>query len=314
MRYAWLFPGQGAQSVGMGRALAESSSAARAVFDEADDALGFSLSKLCFDGPEEELTLTKYTQPAIVTVSVAALAALREAIPNLPDPAFVLGHSLGEYSALVAAGALTFADAVKLVHLRGQAMQEAVPPGVGGMAAVVGADAASVEALCKDAAEGEVLSPANFNGPGQIVIAGTASAIERAAALAASQSMKLILLKVSAPFHCSLMQSARAKVEAALAPLPVQEAKFPIIANVTAKPHTEAALTRRLLVEQVDSAVRWQQSVELLAQEGIRGALELGPGKVLAGLQKRINKEIPVLSIGTPEGIEAARDFLGALS
>ncbi len=298
----------------MGRALAESSSAARAVFEEADDALGFSLSKLCFEGPEEELTLTKYTQPAIVTVSVAALAALREAIPNLPDPAFVLGHSLGEYSALVAAGALTLRDAVKLVHLRGQAMQDAVPPGVGGMAAVVGADVASVEGLCKDAAEGDVLSPANFNGPGQIVIAGTAGAIERAAALAASRSMKLILLKVSAPFHCSLMKSARAKVEAALGPLPVQDAKFPLIANVTAQPHTEAARTRQLLVEQVDSAVRWQQSVELLAQEGIRGALELGPGKVLAGLQKRINKEISVLSIGTPEGIEAARDFLGALN
>lgn len=313
MNYAWLFPGQGAQSVGMGRALAESSAAARAVFEEADDALGFSLSKLCFEGPESELTLTKFTQPAIVTVSVAALAALREAIPNLPNPSFVLGHSLGEYSALVAARALSFRDAVRLVHLRGTAMQEAVPPGAGGMAAVVGADATSVEALCRDAAEGDVLSPANFNGPGQIVIAGSTAAIERAVALAAARSMKLILLKVSAPFHCSLMKNARTKVAAALAELSVNEAEVPLIANVTAEPHTAPARTRELLVEQVDSAVRWQQSVERLASEGVRAALEIGPGKVLQGLVKRIDKGLSVLPVGTPADIGASRDFLGPL-
>lgn len=193
-------------------------------------------------------------------------------------------------------------------------MQEAVPPGAGAMAAIVGADAAAVETLCRDAAEGDVLSPANFNGPGQIVIAGSKHAIERATALAASRSMKLILLKVSAPFHCSLMRSARTKVEEALASLPVSDAEYPVIANVTAEPHAAASRTRELLVEQVDSAVRWHQSIDRLSAEGIGAALEIGPGKVLTGLVKRIDKGLAVLPVGAPPDIAAARDFLGSLA
>ncbi|MCH2110633.1 MAG: ACP S-malonyltransferase, partial [Polyangiaceae bacterium] len=213
MSYAWLFPGQGAQVVGMGKELVEQSSAAKEVFQRADDALGFSISKICFEGPDTDLLLTKNTQPAIVTASVAALEAMKEFWPELPKPAFVAGHSLGEYSALVAAGALSLEDAVRLVHIRGSAMQEAVPAGEGGMAAIMGGDEESVKKLCAEAAQGESLSPANFNAPGQIVIAGAKTAVDRAAGLAKSHSLKAIPLKVSAPFHCSLMAPAAAKVK-----------------------------------------------------------------------------------------------------
>jgi [acyl-carrier-protein] S-malonyltransferase len=209
---AWLFPGQGTQQVGMGKELYAASAAAREVWERADAALGFSLKNLCFEGPEAELTLTKHAQPAIVTTSIATLAAIREAWPSLALPACAAGHSLGEYSALVASGALGFEDAVRLVHLRGQAMQEAVPAGLGGMAAIMGGDAAAVEALCRDAAEGEVVSPANFNAPGQIVISGHRTAVARAAALAGERKLKAIVLNVSAPFHCSLMAPAAGRM------------------------------------------------------------------------------------------------------
>ena len=294
----------------MGKELHQSSAAARDIWQRADDALGFSLSKLCFEGPEAELTLTKNAQPAIVTTSIAALAALREALPTLELPACGAGHSLGEYSALVATGTLGFEDAVRLVHLRGQAMQDAVPPGLGGMAAIMGGDAAAVEALCRDAAEGEVVWPANFNAPGQIVISGHKTAVTRAAALAGERKLKAILLNVSAPFHCSLMAPAAARMKTALAAIALNPLAFPVLANVEAAPNADAARVADLLVRQVDSPVLWDKTVLAMAEAGVTRALEIGPGKVLAGLAKRIDKRISVLPVGDSEGVAKVADFL----
>jgi [acyl-carrier-protein] S-malonyltransferase len=307
---AWLFPGQGTQQVGMGKELYAASAAARAVWERADAALGFSLKNLCFEGPEAELTLTMNAQPAIVTTSIAALAAIREAVPGLPLPAFGAGHSLGEYSALVAAGALTLEDAVRLVHLRGRAMQEAVPAGVGGMAAILGGDAAAVEALCKDAAQGEVVSPANFNTPGQIVISGHKAAVERAAALAGERKLKATMLNVSAPFHCSLMAPAAARMQTALAAVSPSPLGFPVVANVEAAPNADSSRIAGLLVRQVDSPVKWDASVVAMAEAGVTRALEIGPGKVLANMAKRIDKRISVLSVGDPESVGKVAGFL----
>jgi [acyl-carrier-protein] S-malonyltransferase len=300
---AWLFPGQGTQKVGMGRALFEASASARAIFERADASLGFSLSRLCFEGPQEELTLTANAQPAILTTSVAALAALREARPDLPDPAFAAGHSLGEYSALVAAQALRLEDAVRLVRIRGEAMQEAVPPGAGAMAAILGGDEESVAALCAEAAEGEVLSPANFNAPGQIVIAGTGAAVKRATALASGRKLKAIALDVSAPFHCALMAPAARAVEVALASIEVQPPRFPVIANVNAAPVTESSAIPNRLVRQIDGPVLWEQSIRYLLARGVRSALEIGPGRVLAGLVRKIDKTLLVEPASDPESI-----------
>lgn len=308
MSVAWLFPGQGSQSVGMGKALSEASPAARAVFERADRALGFSISRLCFEGPETDLVLTKHAQPAILTTSIAALEALREAVPSLEQPAFVLGHSLGEYSAIVAAGALEFEDAVRVVHERGLAMQEAVPEGQGGMAAIMGGDGASVTQLCADAAQGEVLAPANFNAPGQIVIAGTQAAVARAVELAKTRSLKAIPLKVSAPFHSSLMAKACERVARALGAVTVQDPRVPVVCNVLAEPVTSGARLRELLVSQVDHAVLWEQSITYVARAGVDRALELGPGQVLAGLVKRIDKSVRVSSVGTPDGVNKAAE------
>ena len=310
MTIAWLFPGQGTQQVGMGRQLFESSPAAREIWQRADSALGFSLKQLCFEGPETELTLTKFAQPAIVTASIAVLAAIREALPSLAPPACAAGHSLGEYSALVATNALDLEDALRLVHLRGQAMQEAVPEGLGGMAAIMGGDAAAVEALCRDAAEGEVVSPANFNAPGQIVISGHKTAVARASALAAERKLKAIVLNVSAPFHCSLMAPAAERMKDALATTRVGALSFPVLANVLGTPNSDAARVPALLVEQVDSPVRWEQTVMAMAESGVTRALEIGPGKVLAGLVKRIDKRISVLSVGDSEAVAKVPEFL----
>jgi [acyl-carrier-protein] S-malonyltransferase len=310
MKVAWLFPGQGTQTVGMGKALAESSPGARQAFEQADAALGGSLSKLCFEGPESELTLTANTQPAILATSIATLAALREALPDLPLPAYAAGHSLGEYSALVAAGALDFADAVKLVRLRGRAMQAAVPEGEGAMAAIIGGDQAAVAELCDAARENEVVAPANFNAPGQIVIAGHAGAVRRAAALAGSRKLKAIPLNVSAPFHSALMAPAARAVEDALRGISVGSLAFPVVANFDAQPNADAKKVPELLVRQIDGAVLWDQSVAWLAAQGVTHALEIGPGKVLAGLVKKIDKRIAVHGVSDPDGIARVREFL----
>jgi [acyl-carrier-protein] S-malonyltransferase len=301
---AFLFPGQGSQAVGMGKALAERDAAARRTFDEADAALGYSISRLCFEGPAEELTLTANAQPAILACSIAALRCLEQETGL--RPAVVAGHSLGEYSALVAAGALGFADAVRVVHLRGRYMQEAVPAGQGAMAALLGPSAEQAAALCEAAAEGEVLSPANFNGGGQIVIAGHAGAVQRAVARAKEHGAKrAIPLQVSAPFHCALMAPAAARLAETLRDIRFVDAAVPVVTNVGAEPNQEGERARALLVQQVTAPVRWEESVLCLARLGVRRALEIGPGKVLAGLVKRITKEIEVANVEGPDDVAA---------
>jgi len=294
----------------MGLELAKAFPKAREVFDRADAALGDEISTLCFEGPDADLTLTKNTQPAIVATSLAALAALREMVA-LPMPASAAGHSLGEYSALVASGALTLEDAVSLVRLRGEAMQDAVPPGVGAMAAIMGLAPDKLAEICEEAKDGEVVSPANFNAPGQIVIAGHAGAVARAAKIASERGGKSIPLKVSAPFHCALMAPAATKLAEALQPIEPGLLAFPVIANVDARPNVDRARVKQLLVRQVDHAVRWEETVRVMASDGVTHILEIGPGKVLAGLIKRIAKEIVVLPVGTPDGVSAAAKIFG---
>jgi [acyl-carrier-protein] S-malonyltransferase len=284
----------------MGRALVESSPTARAVFDEADAALGFPLSRLCFEGPEEDLKRTANTQPAILTHSVAALAELSASFPGrLEGAAFAAGHSLGEYSACVAAGVITFSDAVRLVRRRGELMQEAVPAGMGAMAAIVGLAAEDVEAACREAAQGEIVSAANYNSPEQTVIAGHAGAVERAsAACIAKGAKRAIPLPVSAPFHSPLMRPARERMEELLAATTFSDARIPVVTNVDALPVRDGAKLRDSLVRQIDSPVKWVESVRRLAAEGINRALEIGPGNVLAGLLRRIDRSIRVESWG----------------
>jgi len=287
MSLAFIFPGQGSQAPGMGRELAERYAAAREVFEEADEALGFALSRLCFEGPAEELQLTEYTQPAILATWVAALRAAES--EGLPRGDFVAGHSLGEYSALVAAGALSLRDAVSVVRRRGRYMQEAVPVGAGAMAAVLGADLGTVEAVCREAARGgEVCSPANLNSPGQIVIAGSAAAVERALPLLKERGAKrAIPLKVSAPFHCALMLPAQERLAADLGRIEFKDPGVPLVTNVDAAVIRTGAAARDALVRQVSSPVRWRESVELLAREGVGLFVEVGPGKVLGGLVRQ---------------------------
>lgn len=288
-KVAFVFPGQGSQFVGMGQALSEQSEAARHIFEQADEALGFSLSGLCFAGPEEELKLTANTQPAILTASIAVFAALKEKLPDY-KPAFVAGHSLGEYSALVAAGALSFADAVKTVRARGQFMEEAVPAGQGAMAAVLNMDRAALHAVCEAVtAAGHPVQLANMNCPGQIVISGSAEGVKLAGEKAKEAGAKRVLpLNVSGPFHSSLMQPAAEKLQAVLAGVTVQEATVPVVANVTARPVSEATIIVDQLVQQVSAPVLWEDSVQWMVEAGVTTFVEIGPGKVLAGLIKKI--------------------------
>ena len=303
--YAFLFPGQGSQEVGMGKALFDASPAARAVFEEADDALGSSLSKLCFEGPADELTLTANTQPAILTASIAALRALQAEVDITPTVA--LGHSLGEFSALVAVGALRFADAVKLVRLRGEAMQQAVPAGEGTMAAIIGLEPQDVEAICEEAAQGEVVSPANFNGGGQIVIAGHTAAVGRASELVKSRKARAMPLKVSAPFHCALMQPAADRLAEALASIEVGTFAAPVITNVEAEPNEDSGRVVELLVAQVTQRVKWEASVRKAVAMGAEQGLELGHGKRLAGMLRRIKPKLSVLAVGSPGDVDVLK-------
>jgi [acyl-carrier-protein] S-malonyltransferase len=310
---AFIFPGQGSQKIGMGKAFADAEPIARDTFAEADTALGLlrqgsggqgtPLSRLCFEGPESDLQLTEHTQPAILTVSVA-IARVLEARGWRPD--FYAGHSLGEYSAHVAAGTFAFADAVRTVRNRGRYMQEAVPVGTGAMAAVLGLDGDAVAAACAAAAEGEVVSPANLNGAGQVVIAGTKAAVERAGTLAkAAGAKRVIPLSVSAPFHCALMKPAEDRLAPELRALAVQAPRRPVVANIDAEPKRDGAAAIEALVRQVSGAVRWEAVVRRLASEGVRTYVEVGPGTVLAGLVRKIDREARVASLEDPTGLDA---------
>jgi len=309
MSLACVFPGQGSQKAGMGKALAEAIPESRAAFAAADAALGLPLSKLCFEGPDAELTLTANTQPAILATSAAALRAL-ESRGVRPD--FVAGHSLGEYTAMVAAGVLALEDAVVAVRRRGTYMQEAVPVGVGAMAAILGLELPAIEAACAEAAAGEVVAPANVNSPGQVVIAGHASAVERASAACKARGAKRALpLPVSAPFHCALMLPAQQRMQADLAALTFTDAARPVVRNVDAREVRSAAECRDGLVRQVSAPVLWQQSVERLVALGVTTFIEVGPGSVLCGLVRKIAKEVRVLNVEDPESLEKTLQALG---
>lgn len=306
-----MFPGQASQYAGMGKDLQDNFAAAREVFDEADDALGFAVSRMCFEGAAEELQLTENTQPAILTVSVAAFRAAQAEGFAAPD--FVAGHSLGEYSALVAAGGLTLRDAVRTVRLRGRYMQEAVPVGVGAMAAVMGAEQGLLDEVCREAAAGEVCSPANINSASQIVIAGNAGAIDRALGLLKERGVrKAIKLNVSAPFHCALMQPAQERLAADLARIEFHDLRFPLVTNVDAAPITDGEKAREALIRQVSSPVRWHESIERLMAQGVETFVEMGPGKVLCGLLRQINREARGLNVEDAASLEAAREALTA--
>lgn len=303
---AYIFPGQGSQTPGMGRALAERYGVARETFEEADDALRFPLSRLCFEGPAEELQLTENTQPAILTTSVAALRAMIE--EGFPAPRYVAGHSLGEYSALVAAGALTLRTAVQTVRLRGRYMQEAVSVGTGAMAAVMGAPLEVIVVACMEAAGGQVCSPANINSPNQTVIAGDAAAVDRAIELLKERGAKrAIKLNVSAPFHCHLMRPAQERLEADLAKIEFRDLTVPLVTNVDASPVISGQAARDALVRQVTAPVRWLESIEFLAREGVSVYIETGPGKVLSGLVRQANPALRSINVEDVASLESAR-------
>jgi len=307
---AFTFPGQGSQAVGMGRAFYESSAAARRVFDEANDALGMDLRRVMFEGPEADLALTATTQPAVLTASVAAAAACAE---RGMKPALAAGHSLGEYSALVVAGALSLADAVRVVRRRGEFMQAAVPVGTGAMAAVMGVGLDVVEQVCADAAKGEVVDIANVNSEQQIVIAGHKTAVERAVMLAKDRGgRKSVLLPVSAPFHCALMSPAAARLADELAKVTVSDPRIPVVRNVDAGLTRTAADVVPFLLRQVASPVRWTACVQRLASEGATALVEVGPGRVLTGLAKRIVEGVPAVSVEDPAGLDKALAALAA--
>jgi [acyl-carrier-protein] S-malonyltransferase len=310
LRTAFIFPGQGSQAPGMGKDLAENFPVARQVFEEADDALGFAISRLCFEGPAEELQLTENTQPAILTVSVAAFRAMRDA--GIGAPAFVAGHSLGEYSALVAAGALSLADAVRTVRSRGRYMQEAVPVGTGAMAAVLGAELSEIQRICEEASQGQICSVANLNSPNQAVIAGSSEAVDRAVELLNGVAKKVIKLKVSAPFHCALMKPAQERLEADLERLEFREPAMPVVTNVDARATTAPDELRDALVRQVSAPVRWVDSMQLLIELGAGTFVEAGPGKVLSGLMRQINRDVKMLNVEDAASLEATKAALAA--
>jgi [acyl-carrier-protein] S-malonyltransferase len=301
---AFVFPGQGSQYAGMGRDVAEKYPAAARVFHDIDEALGFSISKLCFEGPEEQLKLTENTQPAILAVSAAIHAVLEERGATRRD--LVAGHSLGEYSAIVSVGGLTPAIAASIVHQRGRFMQDAVPVGTGGMAALIGPTVDEVRSICKEAAEGEIVSVANINAPGQVVIAGTKSAVERAIAVAKSRGVRRALpLPVSAPFHCELMKPAEERLKPVLDAAPFKDLWVSLISNVDASPIGTAHAVRNALVRQVVSPVRWVESIEHMVAKGVRRFVEIGPGSVLTGLIKRIDSSVELINVSDVASIEA---------
>jgi [acyl-carrier-protein] S-malonyltransferase len=307
---AFIFPGQGSQKVGMGRALADVYPICRETIEEADAALGEPLSRIIFDGPEDQLTLTENTQPAILAVSTAASRLL---VSRGITPAFVAGHSLGEYSANVAAGTFAFGDALRLVRRRGRYMQEAVPAGEGAMAAILGLDAETVAQACAEAADGDVVSPANLNGGGQIVIAGARDAVTRAGERAkALGARRVVPLPVSAPFHCALMTPAEARLAPELRALEVHDPRVPIVANVDGEPKRDAHAAIEALVRQVSSPVRWEAVVGRLASEGVTHYVEVGPGAVLSGLVRKIHREATVVSFGSPDDLAAVEALIHA--
>ncbi|ALJ80667.1 malonyl CoA-acyl carrier protein transacylase [Ketogulonicigenium vulgare] len=304
---AFVFPGQGSQAIGMGRALADHYPAARAVFAEVDDALGESLSALIWEGDIETLTLTRNAQPALMATSIAALRALEAEGVKITDAGFVAGHSLGEYSALCAVGALGLADSARLLRIRGDAMQAAVPVGIGAMAAILGLDFATVAEIAAEAAQGEVCQAANDNDPSQVVVSGHKAAVERACEIAKAKGAKrALLLPVSAPFHSALMQPAADVMRDALAAVTINTPAVPVVANVVASAVTDPAAIRDLLVQQVTGSVRWRESVQWMAANGVTTAWEIGAGKALSGMIRRIEKDIACLNIGTPEEAAAA--------
>src|SRR5690348_360979 len=305
---ALIFPGQGSQSVGMGKDLYEKYPLARQTFEEADDALGYKLSAVCFEGPEDQLRLTEITQPAILTTSIAALRVLET---RTPKPCYVAGHSLGEYSAHVVAGTISFADAVRTVRNRGKYMQEAVPVGTGAMAAILGMNLDGVGEVCGEAAQGKVCEPANINSPDQIVISGDTAAVERAVKLAQERGAKrAILLQVSAPFHCSLMKPAQERLAVDLQKLEFAAPKIPVVSNVYAKPVEDAESSREALVRQVTGSVKWSESMKLLIARGVQTFVEVGPGKVLCGLMRQIDRSKKCVNVEDEASLQKTLEYL----
>lgn len=312
MKRAFVFPGQGAQVIGMGKDLADFYPVARAVFEEVDDALGERLSALIWEGKTEDLTLTQNAQPALMATSMAAVRALEAEGVTLSAASFVAGHSLGEYSALCAAGAMGLADTARMLRLRGQAMQRAVPVGEGAMAAILGLDLAAVDAIAVEAAQGEVCEAANDNDPAQVVISGSKAAVERATVLAKERGAKrAVLLPVSAPFHCALMQPAADAMADALAGIEIAAPSVPLVANVTAETVTDPHEIRRLLVKQVTGRVRWRESVAWMAAQGVQGFVEIGAGKSLSGMIRRIAREAETVVVGKPAEVSVLAENIG---